>query len=415
MKTPFLFLIIATLLLGPPPAEAFLFPNVTGERTSTLPKGRWMVSYLQYSSTIQNQFQADGKSRSISEEFHQEIPWSEVVSAEPARSAQVAGLLEAHGVDLGGVAGVTQGEFAGMLHAHIPLVGYGLTDHLGVFFVMPMIRLRAESSIGFLASDSAKDLVQSLNDSGQSTAARQFADSLNYGFVDELARSNYQFSESIDQTFFGDLQVLFPWVLPSVSPKYQFVIQSRISVPSGATAAPDDLFTLASGKGRWGVGSKLISGYQPHRSLQLLTSAEWTVFSLGEVTRRVPLHEDDRLPMDEDKKIRLTGGSQYSLEAGARLQIARSWSVTGFFQQQEQLQETFKGESFEADRYALLSKNSGSLLRTFNATLDFNSIAAFLDGDLPVPVQAVAGVGLPLAGRQGLADPVWLFQTTFFF
>ena len=82
---------------------------------------------------------------------------------------------------------------------------------------------------------------------------------------------------------------------------------------------------------------------------------------------------------------------------------------------QRRFDEKIEGSLYTTTQYDQASARSGYELYSAYASVDLNSVSTFLAGNFLIPGIAEVGVGLPIAGRNAVAEPVVHLQGTVFF
>jgi hypothetical protein len=407
-------LLIALGTALPLSAHAFLMPNITGDQAGTLPQGRLMFAFPTLFGEVGSQYSADRQAVPIQNNLQRPLGWSEMIQADAAQGPQLEGLLRSNGVDPNTSAGRIAGDFSGRFQALVPVAGVGLFDRLGLFVAVPIIRFQAEMGAVYQASPEARALIEKMRANGQDTTADEMADRLNNGFRDRMNELGYQFESSIDRWEIGDIRVVTPITVIN-DPTWILSLQPTVSIPTGSAPNPDSLIPFSSGTGRWMLGSKAVTQWEFAKNFFLIGSAALHYPLPANLGRRVPRDLNDTLPADVDRQVRHSEGWQTEAQLDLKWQAFRSWSLRTGVQFQHRFATQHQGQAYDTSRYDLLNRSSEMSLQTWNVNVEFFSLRAFLDGDFPFPIQAIAGLAVPISGIGTLSDPLFLVQGTFFF
>lgn len=398
-------------------AQAQLFPNMVGERQGTLPKGRFMLSGAQVNALMDQRFSSGGAKEEFSSLFNRTVTWNEILKEQGARKSQVAGLLLANGVSPDSDAGRMIGNFSGRVTSTVPVLGYGISNRVGVFFALPVLKFDLRSNAAFLGSTSSKHLVSQLEKSGQHSASREFAAAFSDSFSKALARAGYDYQSSYTETYLGDLRVDVPIVIQDSSQRFQMTWSQTLIAPTAQRAPVSELFGLSGGLGRWMLGTRAIVGAQlPNAKRIGFTSSVGALmpFAATQPIRMTPTGSPE-LTQDVDPSARVSGGFQFQGYLATHIQWSRSAKTSFSIQHQQILDRDYSGTRFSNEKYALISNGSGERLDSFQFNLEFDSIPAFLSGDFLIPGILNIGVALPFAGKNTLASTAWLLQGSTFF
>ncbi len=395
--------------------QAALTPNLMGEQVGTLPKGRFMVSSGVFLSSMNQRFNSNGKRELISNNFNQKLSWNEIGSADPRRSEQFKGLLDSQSISSDSTAGAFVGDFNGEIQGNVPVIGHGLTDEIGLYVALPILRFRAQSNVAYQKSDNAQGFINKLVSIDQKAAANELAAGLNDGFNDELERAGYKYEKTVDRTLLGDLRIDLMHVKKNQNPLLRFATVTTLLTPTGKTADPTDLYGFSSGEGRVGVGLREVAELNVLPQLALLGSAGMTYKFVSSRKMRVPRFEGDKLSSDIDSSVSVRQGHEWTSMLVTRYLISRSFIARVGLQHQGRLKDNYSGNKFNNSRYSALSQGTNEHLENTFVSLEMNTIKAFLDRDWFIPGSVLAAYSIPLAGKNSLSEKMGLVQASVFF
>lgn len=408
--------IAVIIILIPVISNAAIVPNITGDRPATLPKRRIMATSAFYYSELSKQYDSTGRVANFSDNLNRNIGWNDVLKSDQTRSDQLSGLLQSKGINLNDSAGSFTGDFKGTQQTTVPVFGFGITDSLGLYAALPVVRFQAHSSIAYQKSQSSEDFVNALRASNQNSAADEFAQSLNSSFDTQLAKAGYKFEDTIDKTYVGDLQLdLIKIVELQKYRDFKIAIIPSLIVPTGKKAEMNDLYQFSTTDYRYQIGARTVVEMPVASGLTFIPSAAIMQPLNATIEKRIPKDESDLLASDIDKNTNLSGGFFYTVRTDLRQQLSRSWAIRGGFEHSQRLEKTYSGNLYSQNRYALLNKKSGERLDVILANLELSTIRAFLDRDFILPTQLNIGAGLPVSGTNTLANTFLMCQAAFFF
>lgn len=398
-------------------AQAQLLSSYVREQVGTLPRGRFMLSLVQVTSNVDRIFGQDGIKKPLSDSFDQGVSYQKIVNEESVRGSQLAGLFLSNGLELADSAGSISGSLTGTVNAKVPVVGYGITDDLGIYFSIPILQFQIQSQYRFQSSEKTQKFLQHLRDDDQKSVASEFDVALATSLESKLYKSGYQWDANLNRTYLGDLQIMLLKVMDTSGwdTRQKWMLQPTVVLPTATDQDIRDLYGLKAGDRRFGLGLK--SGYQRavDSRLQFNAAAATMVLLPTSGQKRLPKDSEDDLREFLDESTRITGGAKLSAQTQLRYEFPRWVGFNAGLQWQRRLSENYQGNKYDAEVYARASELSGQELLSAYASVDLNSIKSFLEGGFLIPVVAELGVGLPLRGRNSIAEPVIQFQGSTFF
>ncbi len=410
MKIVFSFALLFLLMSE---AHAQMMSAFVREQTGTLPRGRFMISMVSVQSSIDSMYSSSGSSKTLSSNFNQNVSFQKIVDEESIRGAQLSGLFLSNGMKLSDSVGDLQGSMTGTVKGKVPVIGYGITDDLGVFLSLPVIEFNIKASYQFQQSALANQFLDQLKGTEQNSVAREFETALNTSLENKLYRNQYDWNSTLNKTYIGDLQINVLKVLNS-QVDFKSQVQPFLILPTATDQDLRDLYGLKAGDHRFGLGVK----YAVQKNLD---SFQFNPSISG--THLFPVQEGRRLPKDSlddlneylDESVFVAGGDRVQSQFQVRYQFPRWLALNVGVNWQQKWNESFSGSKYQEASYRMAEEKTGSSLFSSYASLDLNSIPSFLDGNFLFPAIAEIGVGLPLAGKNAIAEPVIQLQGTMFF
>jgi hypothetical protein len=409
-----IFVSFVLALLSVNAANSQVMSTFVREQAGTLPRGRFLVSMVSAQSSIDRMYNGAWGKEPLSENFNQNITFGKITREEPVRGNQLSGLFLSNGVSLADSAGEVSGTVSGTVSAKVPLLGYGISDDLGVYFALPIIEFKMNAHYQFKKSPQAETFLKQLKDSDQSSVAEEFNVALNTSLENKLNSANYDWNSTLNKTYVGDFQINVVKVLVNSS-DFKSQIQPYLILPTSNDQDLRDLYGLRAGDQRWGVGAKFATQKQFFGLLQFNAALSSTFLFPTEQGRRLPKDESDQLNEYLDPSVAVGGGMSYRSQIQIRYAFPKWVGLSLGCDWQQRFQDTFSGRVYDSSVYKNGEAKTGSSLLSTYASIDLNSIQSFLSGGFLFPAVAELGVGLPLAGQNAIAEPVIQLQGTMFF
>jgi hypothetical protein len=412
VRSLFLSLLV---LMSAPPSGAQVLSTYVREQVGTLPRGRFLVSLVNVSASLDSMYGRGGEAQSLSSNFGQSVSFRRIMEEDRVRGNQLGGLFLSNGVNLSDSAGTLSGTIAGAVSGKVPVLGYGLTEDTGIYLSIPVLNFRIRSRYSFSPSGATKDLVSQLQGSDQASVAAELNSALNTSLESKLFRAGYQWNPDLDRNYLGDMQITVLRVIPGSLGGWKRSLQPHLVLPTATAADLKDLYGLRAGDRRYGVGMKFAAEREFASRLQFNFAMSGTYLFNGTQGRRLPRDEADALGELSDPAARVGGGARILGQAQLRYPFPRWVGMNLGMTYQRRFAEKLSGNLHPVSSYSIASSRTASQLLAGYASIDLNSIQSFLDGGFLFPAQAELGVGLPIAGQNAVAEPVVEFQGTMFF
>lgn len=397
-------------------AEGQVLSAFVREQVGSLPQGRFMVSYVTLSSSIDSMYGRDGESKTLSSNFNQNVTFQKITQEEPVRGNQLAGLFLSNGVSLADSAGSLSGAITGNVTGKIPVIGYGITDDLGLYVSVPVLNFKVQARYRFDPSGTTAGLISQLQASDQASVAAEVNAALNTSLESKLYQAGLKWDPNLNRDYIGDAQIILMKVLKTeASDSMKQSIQPVLTLPTASDQDIHDLYGLKAGDRRWGLGVKYALQRPLPANLQLNFGLSGTYLFANTQARRLPKDQSDELNEDLDPSVSVSGGTKLQSQVQLRYPFPRWVGLNVGMIYQKRWAESLNGNLFQPEQYALASARSSYDLLSSYASIDINSIQSFLEGNFVFPALAELGVGLPLRGQNAIAEPVFELQGTMFF
>jgi hypothetical protein len=209
--------------------------------------------------------------------------------------------------------------------------------------------------------------------------------------------------------------MLLKVIPPAQGKTLKQLLQPMLVLPTASDRDIRDLYGLKAGDGRFGMGFKYaLEETLPYR-FQLNLGIGATYLFATNQARRLPRGSGDELNELLDPDAQVSGGSKFQSQVQIRYPFPRWVGLNLGVSWQKQLQEALAGNRYQPEVYSVASSRTSYDLVSSYASIDLNSIQSFLEGNFLMPAVAEVGIGLPLAGRNAISEPVLQFQGTMFF
>ncbi len=385
------------------------------DQMGTLPKGRFIVSYVNSRTALDSFFSATGTRGTLSDRFSNAVSWNTVIESDPARANQLQGLLQANQVDTNGSTGQLDGAIQGSVFAQVPVIGYGITDQIMVVFTLPIVRFQVASDYAFRPSESFKQFSNQLVSGYNNGVAAEFEYSFQRSFEILLANNGFQYRPLTDKTMVGDLRADFLFVPANQTGPVRFSLSPHIIFPTAQSADPTDLYQFTAGNGRAGLGGKVMGEWSTGTGLAFSGNLGGSFIFSGTQMRRIPRAPNNPIDSDVDTNAIVSGGHQIAGGLQTKYEFPVWVSLFGGIQLQKQFQQEISGSVFEPFRYVYAAPETDQSLTHIYAGMELNSIKPFLAGNFLLPAAGMFSMGYPLTGTNVPAEPTFNFQGSLFF
>ncbi|NDG83577.1 MAG: hypothetical protein EBX52_00895 [Proteobacteria bacterium] len=386
------------------------------EQVGTLPKGRFMVSFVSVNASIDSMYGAGGQSQALSTNLNQNITFQKITEQDPVRGNQLAGLFLANGVNLSDSAGALMGTIQGTVSGKVPVLGYGLADDLGLFVSVPVLNFNIQSAYQLDQSASTKAFLSRLNSNDQTSVANEMNAALNSSLETKLYSAGIAWDPNLNRNYLGDVQIsVIKVVQPGPGSTLRQSFQPGIVLPTATDQDIHDLYGLRAGDRRFGVGMKYALQQEILLGLQFNLGVGGTFLFPAHQGRRIPRDYGDGLNELVDPDAQVSGGAKMQSQLQLRYPFPRWVGLNAGMLWQKKFEETITGSAYAPVQYLIASSRTASDLFSGYASLDLNSIPSFLEGGFLLPAIAEVGVGIPLAGANAISEPVFQLQGTLFF
>lgn len=414
----FLGVLLGALLAAfpQPSAEAQLISSYIREQVGTLPRGRFMVSALGIQAGVGQVFDDGGSKQALSNNFNQNVSYQQITQDDPARSNLLSGLFQAYGLNLQNTSGRIEGQLVGRVSGTVPVVGYGITDRVGIFVNIPILTFQIQTAYRFVPSAETTRFLSTLQQNNQGSVANEFISAMNTSLESRLYQTQYDYNPALNRSYLGDLQVSVMNVIEESTPRKGGVAVQGIAVlPTAQDRDIRDLYGLRAGDRRFGLGARGMVETRLTSGFSWFNSAQGVFLFPGTQARRFPSNPADRLNEAISNSTEVTGGARLNAQTQLRYAFPKWVAINTGLGYALKMAEGYAANDVSPTSLALASARSQMSLASAFASVDLNSIPSFLEGNFIFPAVFEVGAGIPLAGRNSFAEPVVQFQGTMFF
>ncbi len=245
----------------------------------------------------------------------------------------------------------------------------------------------------------------------------EFQTALDTSLETKLWKSGYTWNPNLNRSYLGDVQINVSKVWSGTDPfgENKQLLQPIIVLPTARDQDMTDLYGLKAGDRRFGLGLKYAVEKRLPHSLQLNASVSATYVFSGQHEKRIPSASDDELNEYLDQNTTVSGGNRLQSQLQARYQLPKWVGFNTGVLWQKKTNENLSGTAFSAQAYEMGSSKTGYELFSSYASIDLNSVQSFINGNFLFPAVAEFGVGVPISGRNAIAESTFEFQASMFF
>jgi hypothetical protein len=408
--------LIALAGLSAPHCEAQLISSYIREQVGTLPKGRFMISALGIQAGVGQVFDDGGAKQALSNNFNQNVTFQQITQDDPARSNLLSGLFQAYGLNLQGSSGRIEGQLVGRVNGTIPVVGYGITDRIGVYLNVPILTFQIQTAYRFVPSAQTSQFLSTLQQNNQGSVANEFIAAMNTSLESRLYQTQYDYNPALNRSYLGDLQVSLMSVLQESTPRQGgAAIQGIAVLPTAQDRDIRDLYGLRAGDRRFGLGARGMVETRISSGFSWFNSAQGVFLFPSTQARRFPGNPSDQLNAAVSNSAEITGGARLNAQTQVRYSFPKWISLNAGMGYAIRMQEGYAANDVPPESLSIASARSQMSLASAFGSVDLNSIPSFLEGKFLFPAVFELGAGIPLAGRNSFAEPVVQIQGTMFF
>lgn len=408
--------LLALAGLSAPHCEAQLISSYIREQVGTLPKGRFMVSALGIQAGVGQVFDDGGAKQALSNNFNQNVTFQQITQDDPARSNLLTGLFQAYGLNLQNSSGRIEGQLVGRVNGMVPVLGYGITDRIGIYLNVPILTFQIQTAYRFVPSAQTSQFLTTLQQNNQGSVANEFISAMNTSLESRLYQTQYDYNPALNRSYLGDLQVSLMNVLQESTPRQGGVAVQGIAVlPTAQDRDIRDLYGLRAGDRRFGLGARGMMETRIGSGLSWFNSAQGVFLFPSNQARRFPSNPSDQLNAAVSNSTEITGGARLNAQTQLRYSFPKWVSLNVGMGYAIRMQEGYAASDVSPESLAIASARSQMSLASAFGSVDLNSIPSFLEGKFLFPAVFEIGAGIPLAGRNSFAEPVVQVQGTMFF
>ncbi|MEQ1876350.1 MAG: hypothetical protein ABL958_06875 [Bdellovibrionia bacterium] len=368
---------------------------MAAETAKVLPKGIFRARVVGVQTEgISDRYNEDGMLEGFSAGLNRTVTVQDLA----AKDANVAKLVNAlNGIQAGlGNQLMTANiysTFETQQRSWMPALEYGISERTTIGVRVPIVRRFVQTDFWVDSNNQAYQTALGLGAINPDVQAGLGTfGATNFGtpfFAAKLfTDKGYEVPRDFDVTEFGDVEL---------GAKFNFYKHSHwivsmvggLRIPTGSTAALNNIFDKGSGTGAWGIGAQFVEAYVP-ASWVTLTAMQKMTYSFPDTRdRAVPKDENDTLP-----SLLPADGQVQSVTRNQTAEIVTELSSTFYFDQETYsawtaYQYGYKGHDRYTGAgnlyYAGLSKGTNWQKHTGELGVGYSTIPAFRKQKFPVP------------------------------
>ena len=412
------FLAASTPFLDLAHAEDLKTP-IELESTQVLPRGVRNPRLKNLIMFIDSRYGANGAVEPLGNQLNQSVTWQTMIASQKTTDDQemLKGLLLASHIgdwDKNGP-GSTTGVVNTYVNAKVPVLAFGVTDHLTLALAVPVIKVEVGADTGYV-SRNTKD-TQSFFDSlcaSNPVKCNQIKAQLQDATNQKLTAYGYESIHSQTVSGIGDVKLVSKYLFRH-NEKNDWTLKGELTFPTGIRPNPDKALDVPTGDGRYAFSKSLIWDHKILPALTWNTYGGYTAFFSNHVVKRIPTVLDALSPDKEELKRKMghliSGGTSLSyrfLPLG--LSLGLGYGVQYLSQTQ------YEDGAFQSDRYRLLEEASpAQLLHTSTLMAGFSTVEMYQAGGSLLPFQANLAWSHPLSGKNVPKNDLVMGELVLFF
>lgn len=397
-----------------------LKPSFELESTKTLPKNVRNPRFKFVTMSIEDRFDSSGNAVTLGSKLNKRVSWSDVLKAQESdeQRSQVQSMIESAGLDVNGSPGNTSGVVNTAVNVLVPVLGWGITENWTAAVAVPVYRIDASVSTGFLASEDGQKFVDQVGTESSAIKANEAAAKLNNAIPQKLARLGYDPVQSETVKAIGDIKLVNKYKV--LDDGYNAVsVKGDVTFPTGKGPNMNKAVDLTTGDGQWDVGAQV--GYDrtiPVSSLDLrLNGYAGYVWQINDsIERRIPTAEGDSLSSDKEVVSRNLGDQiQMGSSVNADL-FGTGFNLGVGYIYQFQTRTTYAGTLYGAERYTWLENEQPvQSLHSMTAQVGFSTVEFYKAKKFVLPFQINGTYSRPLLGRNVTKNEMVMGEMVMFF
>ena len=383
--------------------------------TRVLPKGVRSLGVGAVTTMVDNWHNSQGQVTGVAEPMVQKLSYARLLKAEPNDELKrnIEATLQAKGVSLDTVAGVSLADVNTRVTATLPSLAIGVTNWWTIGVAVPILYTNVDVETSFQGTTELQGIVTGLskNSRGQTQMIeRKLSDVI----ATELAGKGYLPLQDRQRTEVGDVSLISKMQLYN-GLGIRWAIQNRITAPTARTRAINRLVDPAAGDGQWDFGTVSIIEVPLHSKVSLFHEVGHLFQFADHQDARIPFSPTERLSPDIDENAYRDMGDISHTQLGAMYLPLSSLSLGLAYYAAYKQQDKWKGGLASQARYDVIGIETNQYMQAAMGQVGWSSVAAYRAGTFPVPMVANLTYSYAFDGRNVRNAPMWSLNVSMFF
>jgi len=383
-----------------------------------LPKGVRNFNFKGAITTPDSIFKKDGEKAGLANPMNLDITGRDIILGKDNNfdKAGVIQKLRAIGVDQDTVIAKSIGQINGTVTVSAPILAWGLTAKWTTAIVVPIKRysLNIDTGVDQTNKEVISMLKNQLAEDGQGKEVEELLRKLEDPIRWKARDYNYQEIPMLEeQTQLGDIQLVNKYQILN-TPFQRVVLSGGITLPTGKEMVVDKLVNIAGGDGQTDLSFGVNHDFMINKYLTLSTGVAYTLQFSDTVARRMPEQAKSLIGRETDSEISRDLGDIMGANVATTFNY-RGAAVGVGYSFQHKGKDSYEGNSFEAQRYTWLAKDSEQNMHSVLTKIGYDTITLYKEGKFVAPL----GISLThtriLAGKNVVKNPLTTLDISMFF
>jgi hypothetical protein len=394
-----------------------VLPPFALESTQVLPAGNGTVRYLNLLAPQSQRFTGGGGTEPLGYQLNRTVSWNDVINSQTneVEKKLIQSVLHDQGLSPNGSPGYATGNASAFVNVKAPVLGFGITERLTAAVVVPIETIDVNVATGFVRSADGQKFIDGICQTSPDQC-NDAADKLNSATQQKLQQLGYWPLTPRSYSGIGDVQLITKYL--AFKDAVQTVgLKFSATLPTGATADPNDAMNIALGDGRLKTGLTLVY------DRELVKQSRWTAF--GGYTflfpksqaRRIPASGTDNLSADTEV-VNQAYTDFATVGTSIDYRISRlGLTLTGLYSFTYQGKSHYYGGSPALKSRLVFLENlePAQAIHAGTLALGFSTVEWYLHKDFFLPFQLNVVYSVPFAGMNAPTGGVLAGEFAAFF
>ncbi len=380
-----------------------------------LPRGLWMFSYnMASSSTVDSQFNSDGDVTSFRSHLSRDLQVEDVLKSmnEDFEKNLAEAAFQSYDIKNQDFAGTVVNDLKIKYSSQTPVMGYGLTDSINIFFIAPRISFETEIRTRLHYSEAILNMVRELQENGEHSRAAEILENQE-GVLSRLL-AQYDYEPDYVSRYEGVPQFHLLTRYASESMKSLGLLsETTLIIPNESNQFADQFTPLEI----FEESPSLIQTLSFSQNL----GVQWQYSGLISYQLRTPHERSIRVPLDSETSFsgdKRSTEIRYGDETTLGLQVSRPDKVfTPFLNVlfKHKQEDRYSSAGISSDRFDSLTNGSEQTLTTGTLGLSINTVDLFLRNRFLIPFEMTILGSQALSGRNSFKASVLSLNVMVFY